>query len=540
MTRRLMRYLFILTLAAVAASCSNGGGSGHRGLSSVTLAIGGGSGAGARHLVPPLVATVTITITGADMTTIAATVPVTPPADVNLTFSVPNGTGRTFAVEARDAGGVAAYRGSATADLDGTPVTVNIPLTALFFAGTKQFGTAAYDEADAIARDASGNLFIVGTTAGNLEGNTNNGSLDAYVMKLDSTGAKLWTKLIGSAADESAFGVAADAAGGVYVFGITTGGLDGNTQTGLVDCFVTSYDASGSRQWTRQFGGAQGLCEAGAAVSDAAGNLYVAGYTDRALGGQTVSGGYDAFAVKYDNAGTVQWTTVVGTIYNDYANGIALDSAGNVLVAGSTYGSLGTAQNLNPDGTTSDLFGAKLSAAAGSLLQTVQFGTVENDDAWAVAADGAGNFYLAGATYGGLDGNTNAGYADVVVVKYDASGAKQWTRQLGSTGNDIARAAAVDLAGNVVLTGRTNGGLDGNTNGGGYDLFLLAYGGSGSKPYQARQDGSVLDDGGLGILSAASGNLYVTGTTKGGLDGNTNAGDADGFLQAYDANGVRQ
>ena len=101
--------------------------------------------------------------------------------------------------------------------------------------------------------------------------------------------------------------------------------------------------------------------------------------------------------------------------------------------------------------------------------------------------DSSGNVYAAGYTSGGLDGNTNAGSNDLFVVKYNSSGTKQWTKELGSSSNDYASGVAVDSSGNVYSAGYTSGGLDGHTNSGhapgsgGYDIFLVKYNSSGLK-----------------------------------------------------------
>jgi len=77
------------------------------------------------------------------------------------------------------------------------------------------------------------------------------------------------------------------------------------------------------------------------------------------------------------------------------------------------------------------------SSSANGSTGTYQLAT--NDYANGVATDSSGNVYVAGGTYGGLDGNTGSGVNDLFVVKYNSSGTKQWTKQLGSSSRDSAR-----------------------------------------------------------------------------------------------------
>ena len=70
---------------------------------------------------------------------------------------------------------------------------------------------------------------------------------------------------------------------------------------------------------------------------------------------------------------------------------------------------------------------------------------------------------MTGYTGGGLDGNTSSGGKDIFLIKYDSSGTKQWTKQLGTSSGDEGRGITTDSSGNIYVTGYTQGGLDGNT-----------------------------------------------------------------------------
>ena len=210
---------------------------------------------------------------------------------------------------------------------------------------------------------------MTGGTNGGLDGNTNAGNTDLFVVKYSSSGTKQWTKQLGSSSRDSANGVATDSSGNIYVTGTTYWELDGNTSAGKADLFVVKYNSSGIKQWTNQLGTWDSDFANGVAT-DSSGNVYVTGSTYRNLDGNTSAGNADLFVVKYNSSGTKQWTKQLGSSSDDYANGIVTDSSGSV--------------------------------------------------------------YISGTTYGGLDRNTIAGNADVFVVKYNSSGTKQWMNQLGS------------------------------------------------------------------------------------------------------------
>ena len=349
--------------------------------------------------------------------------------------------------------------------------------------GTYQLATNDY--ANGVATDSSGNVYVTGGTKGGLDGNTSSGDTDLFVIKYNSSGTKQWTKQLGSAVRDSANGIATDSSGNVYVAGATYGGLDGNTNAGNSDLFVVKYNSSGTKQWTKQLGTGE-YDEARGVATDLSGNVYVVGGTKGKLAGASNSGRTDVFLIKYNSKGEKKWTKSLGSNENDLANGVTTDSSGNFYVTGFTYKYL----EGNTSAGSSDLFVVKYNSS-GKKQWTQQLGSSSRDHARGVATDSSGNVYVTGDTYGGVDGNSNAGYNDLFVVKYLDNGTKQWTKQFGTPSSDLADGVATDSSGNVYVVGYTYGDLDGNTNTGTSDLFVVKYNSSGTKQW-TKQLGSSM------------------------------------------------
>jgi len=332
-----------------------------------------------------------------------------------------------------------------------------------------------------VAADASGNVYVVGWTDGGLDGNTKIGTRDVFFTKYNSSGTKLYTKQLGATGGfTQSYSGAIDASGNLYVTGLTTGGLDGITRTGTVDFFLTKYDSSGTKLYTKQLGVAGATTEGHSVATDASGNVYVTGWTNGGLDGNTKTGTSDFFLTKFDSSGTKLYTKQLG-------------------VAGA--------------------------ATQGN----------------SVATDASGSAYVTGWTMGGLDGNTKTGSNDFFLTKFDSSGMKLYTKQLGVSGVvALGYSVATDASSNVFVTGYTMGGLDGNTLAGTDDFFLTKYDSSGAKLYTKQLGVAGAATIGVSVTAKASGNVYVTGSTAGGLDGNTKTGTTDFFLTKYNGSGVKQ
>lgn len=106
---------------------------------------------------------------------------------------------------------------------------------------THQFGSRSLNEATAVAVDASGNVLVTGHAQGTFGEYVPMGDRDAFVMKSDPNGSRLWTHEFGTAVSDQTGGIATDAAGGVIVAGTTDGVLAWESRSGLVDAFVTKF-----------------------------------------------------------------------------------------------------------------------------------------------------------------------------------------------------------------------------------------------------------------------------------------------------------
>jgi len=385
---------------------------------------------------------------------------------------------------------------------------------------TKQLGTASSDGSFGVSADGLGNVYISGYTLGSL-GGANAGSEDAFVSKYDMAGALQWTRQLGTASTDLSSVISADGLGNVYISGNTEGNL-GGANAGSFDAFVSKYDADGALQWTRQLGTAS-EDESYGVSADGLGNVYISGRTRGSLGGVN-AGSEDAFVSKYDTAGALQWTRQLGTAGEDGSFGVSADDLGNVYISGYTEGSLGV-----PHAGSYDAFVSKYDAS-GDFLWTRQLGTASIDGSRGVSADSLGNVYISGNTQGNL-GGANAGLGDAFVSKYDTAGALQWTRQLGTASSDESLSVSADGLGNVYISGYTSGSLGGMFSGGFFDAFVSKYDATGALQW-TQQLGTTSSDVSSGISADGLGNVYISGSTEGSLGG-ANAGVVDAFVAKF-------
>ncbi len=298
------------------------------------------------------------------------------------------------------------------------------------------FGGGRFDEGQGVATDAAGDVYISGATqssgiatkgAYQSKFSSAYGTAYAFLAKFSGTGTIKWATYFGGGKDRG-YGVTTDHFGNVFLTG-GTGSDTGVATFGAYqtvkgydeDAFLAKFSSGGGLQWATYFGGsAQDLGFEVAA--DASGNVYMTGLTNSDTGIAVNSsyqafygGAGDAFLAKFDMNGGIQWATYFGGNGQDVANGITVDEAQDVYIAGQTYSSTGIATS---DGYqvsrvgSEDAFLAQFNSN-GDIKWATHFAgsnTSDCDGGSGVAVDSSGHVFLTGNTCSGSGMATSGAY----------------------------------------------------------------------------------------------------------------------------------
>lgn len=236
------------------------------------------------------------------------------------------------------------------------------------------------------------------------------------------------------------------------------------------------------------------------------------------------------------------WNTFMGSSYDDSGNAIAVDSSGNVYVTGDCYESWGAP--VNPYGGARDAYAAKFNSLGELQWNTFMGSSSNNDYGIAIAVDGSGNVYVAGDSYTSSWGspvNAHAGISDSFAAKLNSSGHLQWHTFMGSSSEEYCSGIAVDGSGNVYVTGRseTTWGSPVQTHAGGYDTYVAGLNSSGVLQWNTFVGSSSFEKS-YGIAIDVTGNVYVTGESYAtwGSPVNAYTGGFDAFTVRLNSSGA--
>ena len=363
---------------------------------------------------------------------------------------------------------------------------------------TRRFGGSGnlQDDPADIRTDAQGNVYVTGSVWNDVEPD-----FDIVTVKFDTNGNQLWLKTYNGTADYQDFGHALrlDAAGNVYVAGYSVANNNGRIDNNFI---TLKYDANGNQLWKREFDG--GLDDGAEELEvDAAGNVFVTGGSNLNNGGATS----DIITIKYDTNGTQLWLNRYDSrsSYDDTAMRLRLDPTGNVFVMGKIW------IRQMPEVV---LF--KLSGASGTNLWTRNWSSsngVYQDRAVALTVDAGGNPIIGGQTYY----STADQNVDAFTVKYTSTGTLLWQKIYNgpsTSGFDGDNQLTTDAQGNVYVGLSSQGFYN-------YDLTLLKYSAAGSLAYSYRFDNAEHRDDlfwgfentprGSSLKVDTQGNIYMVG-----------------------------
>lgn len=355
------------------------------------------------------------------------------------------------------------------------------------------FGTAGSESGLGVAVDATGAVYVTGRTTNALGTNVGGGGGgDVYVAKFSADLSTLiYSTRIGGNDDDYGNAIAVDSTGAVSVTGHTHSGnfptvsAFQGTRSGSEDAFVFRLNAAGSAlTFSTYYGGLNNNDEGSGIAVDGAGSIYVTGQRTQAvvpvlfgLGGTALSGD-DAFIVKFNSAGAVQYNRFFGGTDSDRGTSIAVDSAGNAYVAGNTRSDNLPLVNAHDGSRQGDEgFLIRINAAGNALQYATYVGGNQDDVITALAVDNTGKAYITGQTEGrnnaqfqvtaGAFQTSNPGSRDTAFVRvYDTtlSGAASLryssflggSNGVGPDNGDIGTGIAVDALGRIIVVGRTD------------------------------------------------------------------------------------
>ena len=447
----------------------------------------------------------------------------------------------------------------------------------------KNMGGPSQDVGQAIARDASGNLWISGQFYGTADfdpgpGNTSftspNGNFDVFLAKYDATGSLLFAGAFGSADYENGPTLAVDVNGRVHLGGYCTGQMDVDPGAGTMllspldrDAFFMTLSSTGVFVNAGSIGGhaAAGNCNIAEVAQDPAGNTYIAGWHGGAIDFDPGPGavvltstvGYDPFVAKYGPTGALIYARSFagdGTT-NNQAFGIVADAAGNAYACGRFRAPLDMDPGPDISMITSagfdDVFFVKLDAA-GDLVFAHPIGGPSNDLGRCITLDGSGNIFISGEYSGTVDfdpgpGVTNltsvGGSEDVFFAKYTPGGALVFAKGFGSTSGENGNSVAVTPTGEIWVAGTMSATTDFDpsastynlTSAGSIDAFLARYSSTGNFLFAGRMGSTSLDQ--VHDLDVdAMGRAYISGRFYGTVDFDPSAGTLN--LTSGTGNGV--
>jgi hypothetical protein len=375
-----------------------------------------------------------------------------------------------------------------------------------------QSGGIADDSGQALAFDGSGNVYQTGSFSSSATFGSTNGStitvtgngITLFLAKYTSAGALVWVQTGAAPSPQennpTGLGVAVNiAAGTLYVTGFAQDDTTFSSANGTVNVvpgvgtwhmILAKYDTSGNFLWG-ETNAASPNCIPSAVAVDAQDNAYVTGWLEDTTtfysnnGANITVTGFspaqtdtnypdDAFLVKYDGNGNVQWVNHIGG-YKGVGSYVAVSPGGDISLVGFIgniyYGTPGEAETL----VTSQPPGATVSLGGGVF--------------------------------------TNPFNQDILIVTYDSAGVLKLADRRGGSDQEIATGMAYDLSGNLYVTGDY---LDAT---GQITLFVEEF--SGKELLWQRAAGNAAEWFGLnnGISPAVSvdsaGNIFVSGAYQG-------------------------
>jgi PKD repeat protein len=448
------------------------------------------------------------------------------------------------------------------------PLTIDPTLNYSTYLGGNQD-----DYGNGIAVDANGNIYITGQTyssnfpvTGNAYQPSINGTVNAFVSELNNKGQLIYSTYLGGNTSDDANGIAVDANGNIYITGYTsssnfpvTNNAYQTSLNGTVNAFVSELNNNGQLIYSTYLGGNNGDGGSGIAV-EANGNICITGYTGSSNFPVTsnayqpsLNGQHNVFISELNNNGQLIYSTYLGGngLSGDYGTGIAVDANG-IYITGDTDSSdfpvtINAYQKILNGG--GNAFVSELNNN-GQLAYSTYLGGNQNDAGTGIAVDANDNIYITGSTSSSNFPATNNAYQIALIGKENAFVSElnnnrvlAYSTYLGGNKYDYGNGIAVDANDNIYITGDTSSSNFPVTSNayqpslnGGHNAFVSELNNNGQLLYSTYLGGN--SDYANGIAVDANGNIYITGDTSSSnfpVTSNAYQPSLNGYVNAFAA-----
>ncbi len=412
------------------------------------------------------------------------------------------------------------------------------------------FGNNQFDEIKSVCVDSKRNSYVIGNTYSTnlpitlgLVNDTASGDYDVFIAKFDSCGALIWCTYFGGTGFDSAEKMSLTIDSNIIFCGftssinipITTSVFQSNNLGGY-DSYIVKISPNGQLIWSTYFGKNGGDMAYDLSI-DYNNNIIIGGtttstnlYTTPSSFQPNHKGNMDAFIAKFNSSGVLKWCTYFGGNGSEDIHALTSDNYGNIIGVGESFStnlntSTGAFQSFKNG--ASDVYIIKLDSLGNRIFSTY-YGGDSSDDAWGVACDNNQNIYIAGQskssdfyTTTNCFQDTNAGYLDCFVSKWDATGNLLRATLLGGTGNDFTSRLELLNQNQLIILAKTESAslpiypnsfqtiLNGN-----YDVYLAVFDTDSLYPNWSSYYGGITDDSGNDINIINSNNVIFTGSSN--------------------------
>ena len=398
-------------------------------------------------------------------------------------------------------------------------------------------GGSGTDLMRSIQQTADGGYILGGYSDSGISGDkteASQGSLDYWVVKLDSSGIIGWQNVIGGSSTEYLNCIKQTSDGGYILGGYSSSGISGDkTEANMgiyEDYWVVKLNSSGIIEWQNTIGGSSGdyLLSIQQTFD---GGYILGGYSNSGISGdkaESLYGIYDYWIVKLNSSGNIQWQNTIGGSEFDYLYSIQQTADGGYILGGySDSGISGDKTEASHGGF--DCWVVKLNSN-GKIKWQNTIGGNDEDGMFSIQQTTDGGYVLGGYSYSGISGDkteASLGYADYWVVKLNNMGTIEWQNSIGGNNFDFLRSIKQTTDGGYILGGSSYSGISGDKTEasiGDFDYWVVKLGSSGIVEWENTIGGNNIaggfgDDELYAIEETTDGGYIIGGYSDSGISG---------------------